>query len=316
MQGRIATAMDSSFHGISAGGFEKGRGLLKRLCIAILILSFFLGCQAQSVLVKPALEEEGELVVYVLPLQQEAQPLAFTLEAISAVKEEGGSYPLTLSLAEMRGGGLQRQRFLASGNLPPGKYAGLSFKIKNASLMGEEGPAALLVPEEPVTIGFPFHVARRKALLLSLALDYRKSVGEGYRFSPVFSIFVPDRPPIGVLGYTANSGSNNITVFDKKAGQVVGVIATGRGPSGIALDPRSRRAYVTLAEDDTIDVVDAEAWEVISNVTTPNRGSSAGTGAFAGWLDPSHRQLRFRHGERRRYRLPDRDETDPCGDGS
>jgi YVTN family beta-propeller protein len=230
------------------------------------MLAIFSGCQAKSVLVKPALEEDGELVVYLRPLPQEAEPLAFILEGISAVKEEGGSYPLTLSLAEMRGGKPQRQRFLASGNLPPGKYAGLSFKVRNASLKGEEGPAALLVPEEAVTTGFPFRVAKRKALLLSLALDYRKSVGEGYRFSPAFSIFVPDRPPVGLLGYAANSGSNNITVFDKKEGQVVGVIATGRGPRGIALDRRSRKGYVTLAEDDTIEVIDAEAWEVISHL--------------------------------------------------
>ena len=115
-------------------------------------------------------------------------------------------------------------------------------------------------------IGFPFHVARRKALLLSLALDYRKSVGKGFRFSPALSIFVPDRPPAGLLGYAANSGSNNITVFDKKEGQVVGVIATGRGPRGIALDRRSRKGYVTLAEDDTIEVVDLDAWDVVSRL--------------------------------------------------
>ena len=239
---------------------------MKRHWVAILLLAIFSGCQAQSVLVKPSLEEEGELVVYVRPLPQEAEPLTFTLEAISAVKEEGGIYPLTLSLAEMRGGRLQRQRFLASGDLPPGQYAGLSFKIKNATLKGEEGPAALLVPAEPVTIGFPFHIAKRKALLLSLAFDYRKSVGEGYRFSPAFSIYVPDRPPIGLLGYAANFGSNHITVFDKKEGQVVGVIATGRGPRGIALDQRSRKGYLTLAEDDTIEVVDADAWEIVSRL--------------------------------------------------
>jgi YVTN family beta-propeller protein len=229
-------------------------------------MAIFSGCQAKSVLVKPALEEEGELVVYLRPLPQEAEPLAFILEGISAEKEEGGSYPLTLSLTEIRGEKPQRQRFLASADLPPGKYAGLSFKIKTAAIKGEEGPSVLLVPEQPVAIAFPFQVARRKALLLSLAFDYRKSVGGRYRFSPVFSIFVPDRPPVGLLGYAANSGSNNITVFDKKEGQVVGVIATGRGPRGIALDRRSRRAYITLADDDTIEVVDADAWDVVSRL--------------------------------------------------
>lgn len=239
---------------------------MKRFWVAILLLAIFSGCQAQSVLVKPALEEEGELVVYLRSLPQEAEPLAFIMEGISAEREEGGSYPLTLSLTDIRGEKPQRQRFLASGDLPPGKYAGLSFKIKNAAIKGEEGLSALLVPEQPVTIAFPFQVAKRKALLLFLALDYRESIGGGFRFSPAFSIFAPDRPPVGLLGYAANSGSNNITVFDKKERQVVGVIATGRGPRGIALDRRSRKAYVTLAEDDTIEVVDGDAWEVVNHL--------------------------------------------------
>ena len=128
-----------------------GRGLLKRLCvpILILILSLLLGCQAHSVLVKPALEEEGELVVYLRPLPQEAEPLAFILEGISAERDEGGSYPLTLSLTEIRGEKPQRQRFLASADLPPGKYSGLSFKIKNASLKGKKGPQPSLYRKNP-----------------------------------------------------------------------------------------------------------------------------------------------------------------------
>jgi YVTN family beta-propeller protein len=247
-------------------GSGEGVGLLKCLCVVILMLAIFSGCQSKSVLVKPALEEEGELVVYLRPLPQESESLVFILDGISAEKEEGGSYPLSLSLKEVRGEKPQRQRFLASSDLSPGKYAGLSFKIKNAAIKGEEGLSVLLVPEQSVTIAFPFQVVKRKALLLSLALDYRKSVEGGYRFSPSFSIFVPDRPPVGLLGYAANTGSNNITVFDKKEGQVVGVIATGRGPRGIALNPRLRRAYVTLAEDDTIEVVDADAWDVVNRL--------------------------------------------------
>ncbi len=227
--------------------------------------SFFFGCQPKSVLLKPALDEEGELLVYLQPLSQEAERLTFSLEGISAEKEGGGSYPFTLSLADIQGGKIKRQRFLASCVLPPGEYTGLSFKVGNALLQGEEGPAALLVPEEPITIGFPFRVNKRKASLLSLELDYRKSIGDGYHFSPAFSIFIPDRPPIGLLGYAANFDSNNITVFDKRARQVIGVIATGRGPMGIALDRRLRRVYVALEEDDAIEVIDAEAGEVTNH---------------------------------------------------
>lgn len=239
---------------------------MKRLFVALFLGAFFAGCQAKSILVRPVLEEEGELLVYLQPLPQEAEPLSFTLEGISAVRKDGGAYPLSLSLADVRGEGVRRQRFLASGVLPPGEYAGLSFAIKNAFLRGEEGPAAVLFPKEPVTIGFSFRVDKRKASLLCLDLNARKSVGGGFGFSPAFSIFVPDRPPIGLLGYAANSGSNNVTVFDKKARQVVGVIATGRGPMGLALDRRTRRVYVPLAGDDTIEVIDAEAGEIINHV--------------------------------------------------
>ncbi len=229
-------------------------------------MTLFSACQAKPVLVKPVLEEEGELLVYLQPVPQSAERLTFSLESVAAEKEGGGSYPLALSLADIGGGAVKRQRFLASGVLPPGEYTGLSFKVRSASLRGEEGPTALLLPGEPVTIGFAFRVHKRKSSLLALELDYRKAVAEGYRFVPAFAVFVPDRPPIGLLGYAANFGSNNITVFDKRARQAVGVIATGRGPMGIALDQRLRKGYVALEEDDAVDVVDAEAGEVTNHL--------------------------------------------------
>ena len=243
-----------------------GAGQLKHLCVALLAVSLFSACQAKPVFLRPALEEDGELVVYLQPVPQQADRLTFSLEAVSAEKEGGGSYPVTVSLADIAGGQVKRQRFLASGVLPPGDYTGLSFKVRSASLRGEEGSTALLVPEGPVTIGFAFRVQKRKSSLLSVELDFNKAVADGYRFVPAFSIFVPDRPPIGLLGYAANFGSNNITVFDKRARQAVGVIATGRGPRGIALDRRLRRGYVVLEEDDAIDVIDADAGEVTNRL--------------------------------------------------
>lgn len=245
---------------------SRARDLLKRALVALFLGALFTGCQAKSALVRPVLEEEGELLVYLQAVPQEAELLTFILEGISAVKVEGGPHPLSLSVAEIRRGSVPRQRFLASGVLPPGEYAGLTFTVRSASLRGEEGPASLVVPEGRVTVGFPFRIDRGKAFLLCLALDYKKAVGAGYRFSPAFSIFVPDRPPVSLLGYVANFDSNNVTVFDKKERSVIRVIATGRGPWGIALDPRSRRAYVALAEDDAVEVIDAEAGEIIHQV--------------------------------------------------
>ncbi len=244
---------------------EEG-GRLKPLFVALLMASLVSGCQAKSALLRPALEEEGELLVYLQPPPSEADRLTFSLQGIAAEKEGGGSYPFVLSLPEIDGAKIRRQRFIASAILPPGEYRGLSFKVGSATLRGEEGPTALLLPDEPLTIAFTFRVQKRKSLLLSLQLDYKKAVAGGFRFSPAFSIFVPDRPPIGLLGYAANSGANNITVFDKRARQAVGVIATGRGPMGIALDRKLRRGYVALEEDDAVELIDADAGEVTNRL--------------------------------------------------
>ena len=236
------------------------------LWVAILAAALLSGCTAQSALVRPVLEEDGELLVYLQPLPQEAELLNFSLEEIAAVTDGGEARPLRLLTQEIQGSGVRRQRFLASGILPPGQYDGLSFKVKTAFLRGEEGPSALLASEEPVTIGFPFRIHKRKAALLCLDLSYKKSVEGGFRFSPGFSIFVPPPPPIGVVGYAANTRSNNITVFDRMEREVVGVIATGMGPRGIAMGRHSRRAYVVLAEDDAVEVIDTEAGEITDRI--------------------------------------------------
>jgi YVTN family beta-propeller protein len=77
---------------------------------------------------------------------------------------------------------------------------------------------------------------------------------------------IPARPIPGLTGYVSNSGSNNITVFDKKLNKVLAIIVTGRGPAGMALDQRQGRAYVALAGDDAIELVDVLSGEVINRL--------------------------------------------------
>jgi YVTN family beta-propeller protein len=239
---------------------------LKGLIISVLSFLFFLGCQAQSVYLKPALEEEGEVFLYARPFPQEADRLRFRLEGISALKDDGSTIPLSVPLSELKGSEMKRQRLIASGELPPGPYLGLSFRVKEAFLKGEEGEAALLVPDGPVRIDFPFQIRKKKASLLSLALNYGESIVSGFSFSPAFSISVPDRPISGLVGYVSNAGSNTVTVFDKKRMEVVGVIATGRGPKGVALDERSGRAYVAVSGEDAVEVIDVLSADIIARI--------------------------------------------------
>jgi YVTN family beta-propeller protein len=238
----------------------------KNLIIISLFLLILVGCQAAISTVRPPLEEEGEIYLYLQPLPQEANRLRFTVEKVSAVSSDGREFALDVYVQELKGPDMKRQRLLASGRLPPGSYSGLSFQVKNAILKVEEGEATLRSPEEPVKIDFPFNVARKKAYLISARFKYPESIIGGFSFSPAFSMFIPGKPLSNLVGYVTNSSSSNVTVFDKQAGLAVAIIATGRKPMGMALDQRLRRAYVALSGDDAIDIVDVTSEDVIDRI--------------------------------------------------
>jgi YVTN family beta-propeller protein len=171
-----------------------------------------------------------------------------------------------VSLTEVRGRDLKRQRLLAVGFLPAGEYAGFLLRIADASLKGEAGASALLVPEAATKIDFPFNVVRRQGRVIATLLKYAESVNSGFGFSPAFSMFFPDRPPTNLVGLISNRGSDDITVFNKKSLQVYDVIVTGRGPAGMALDQRGRKAYVALSGEDGIEVIDVVAGNVSDRI--------------------------------------------------
>lgn len=229
---------------------------MTRYVTIVWVLFLAAGCTALSSLVKPALEDEGEVFVYFEPFPQEAGKLKFAVDRLSLVAADGSEFPLALTMTDLQSSTAGRQRLLAAGRVTPGQYSGLSCGVVKAALKQEEGDAALLVPEEPVKVPLTFEIGRRKAVVLSLSLRYRESIQTGFRFTPQFSLFIPGMPVSGLVGYAVNEGGNSVTVFDKKSGQVSAILATGRGPEAIALDPKAKLAYLSLGEEDAVEVVD------------------------------------------------------------
>jgi len=248
--------------------------MLKFLFLLVVLVTVC-GCEMKSALLKHELplQDEGEAFLYVRPFPQEAERLKFNLDQISAMKSDGTKYSLFLALTELDGSVMNRQMSLASGHLPPGSYTGLSIKVSKASLKGEEGEAALLVPDEPVKINFPFTITAKKAIVISMSFRYSESIREEVKFVPFFSLAIPGRFPITLAGYVTNYGSHSITVFDKRSGLVASVIETGSGPSGIVLNKTSRKAFVALTEEDSIDVIDIDSESSIGRVRL-NKGDS------------------------------------------
>lgn len=217
-----------------------------------------------ALLVAPAVAAaEGGVHLYLQPLPPDAARLTFAIASASAVTEGGAEYPLALNLKVAGPVEASRQRLLASGRLPAGRYAGFVFKVARAALKSERGEVTLVVPDQPVRTDFPFSVTDRDTPLLWLDLRYQDSLTEGYDFSPVFSVRTPPRPVADHAGFVANSGSNTITIFDKSLAQAVGVIDACAGPSGMALDRRRLRLYVACSRDGEILSIDVAAAEII-----------------------------------------------------
>lgn len=237
-----------------------------RLLYALCVLFILAGCQAAISRLKPPLEEEGEIYLYIQPYPQEAERLRLTLDGVSAVSGDGREFPLEMSLREIKASDVRRQRLLASGRVPPGSYIGFSFKVKKATLKGEEGEVDLLIPETPVRNDFSFNVGRKRGYVIWLAFKYKESVQTGFSFTPAFSMSIPAKPIVSLAGYVSHTGSSNVALYDKKLGQVVGVIPVGKGPAGMALNQGARKAYVANSGDDEIEVIDVIGNEITSRI--------------------------------------------------
>ena len=232
----------------------------------LLVLLILYGCQTVAVKTVPVLEDEGEVFVYLQPSTHEVDRLSFSLTGLAALREDGAQFPMSLAMNEFIGKDMTRQRLIAAGRLPAGRYSGFLVTIKGAALKAERGEVRLIVPETPQKRDFPFKVEKKRALIITLALKYAESRPNEFTFDPMFFIASPSRPLAEVLGYVANTGRNTITVFDKMHLQATGVIATGGAPRGIALDPRLRRAYVVLSDEDIVEVLDLNDQSVIARV--------------------------------------------------
>lgn len=170
---------------------------------------------------------------------------------------EGAKIPLTLVLTRTEAQDGRRQRLVAFGELAPGAYQGLLIETRAVSSEGEDPKADPQAPGGSIRIDAPFHVGRKRGTVLWLL------PGEG---AAPFSLVEPPATLAPLLGYVSNTGSNNVTVFDKRSGLAAGLIPTGRGPKGMALDPSAGRLYVALSGESAIQIVDVLSSTVIGKI--------------------------------------------------
>lgn len=69
--------------------------------------------------------------------------------------------------------------------------------------------------------------------------------------------------------YVANSGSGSVSVIDVGTNGVVGTVAVGGGPRGVAITPDGRFAYVTNEGEGTVSVIDTASKAVVGTIPLP-----------------------------------------------
>jgi YVTN family beta-propeller protein len=216
------------------------RSLLLFLCVVLA------GCQAGLTPPRGRLESEGGLYVYLQPPRAAVDVRPMTIDDVTAVGRDGASVPLRVVLRDSDLRKLSRQRLLAAAAVPAGDYTALVLRTRPPGTPREQATST--------TVPVAFSVRRREAEVIAVVPP------------PGVSAYVPERPTVGRLGFVSNSGSDDVTVFDKHSRQVVDVMATGRRPAGMALDQRGRRLYVALAEEDAVEVLDVMAGHAADRV--------------------------------------------------
>jgi YVTN family beta-propeller protein len=239
----------------------------KPVLMVVWLMLLTAGCIPRPVVYRPALQNEGEALVYLQPLPQQTERLRFSLTAVFAVGEDGTRYPLEPSFTQISGSAfIGRQKRMAWAVLPPGVYSAIALQIGEALLLGENGESPLLVPDAPVSAKLRFEIVRKEALALFLTLTSTGLSADGAVFKPDFALSAAGRELTSLTGMVSHPEANLISIFNKKSMQVVGAVATAQGPAGVVIDRRSRRAYVACREDDLIEEIDLLEGRVVGDV--------------------------------------------------
>jgi len=236
------------------------------LILFLFVLLFLCSCAAP--VTKQVVTPVNPFTLFLQPLPQEAHRLSFSIAEIVALNSDGQEFSLSSGALILAADNLigQQKRLLTT-TLPPGRYSGLRLMLTNASLQGEAGVIDLLPPAEPIHVKHPFTVHNKQAQTLFLSLSADRLVTDGAFFTPQFSLWKPERMLANLKGFVSNSGSQNLTVFNKRTALVTDTILVGKTPKDLALDQRRSWLYVALAGEDMVAVVDVESGDILGRVS-------------------------------------------------
>ncbi len=240
--------------------------------IAVLLLTA--GCQ--SIISSKSPVPRGQVNFYLSTTSGSSANIIFTLEKIEAENKnrewitvfEGKKEINSINLAG-------RQVFLSEIHLDTGKYERMKFKVTEASIVrvGKKLTLALPSKGEEAVLPLEFQIYRNKSSSLFLYWDPDKSIENKYLFMPLFSLKPQKMEIKSLILYVTNTGSNSVTVINRQNDHVVGTIAVGKAPMGIAGSPSGDTIYVANSGSNTISIIDT-SHHLVTDTIPVNFGTS------------------------------------------
>jgi YVTN family beta-propeller protein len=213
--------------------------------------------------------------------------ITFTISGMSFLTNQGEWIDVALERRIDSAELTEQQLKLSEFYLPAGRYERMKWTVSEAKVKraGKTFSLAVAAPGEEDVLDIEFVVFRRESLTLFVDWDLEASVADKYLFQPRITARKQGIEITRLLIYVTNSGSDCVTVIDRQQDWVVGTIAVGRSPMGVATSPDQTKVYVANSGSNSISVIDKAAMRVIKTIS--NFGYSPAELAFSGdgrWL--------------------------------
>jgi len=212
--------------------------------------------------------DEGQVFIYLSTPHKPSTEVTFSTSALSFKDEEGLWTEVSLE-REVRSSDLSEgQLKLEELFLPAGKYNQMRWHFREAKVTrgNKRFSLALPEPEETWDLNLEFEVFPQESLTLFVTWDPDTSILNEFMFRPKMSARKQGMEIKRILAYVTNGGSDALTVIDKQSDRVVGSIAVGRVPKGVAVNGDGTRVYVANSGSKTISVVDTVAGRVTKTI--------------------------------------------------
>jgi len=256
------------------------RNLCRRLVVFFLIF-LFASCALKPGIKEPRYSNEGQVFVYLSSSQEPSMDITFVISGMSFMNRDGIWFDVPMKPRTVNSIKLSRNQIkLREFYLPEGKYKKLKLIVTEASLKRDNKKRSLALPQAvdnqliygELLVDIDFNVFYRESLCLFVDWDINRSIVDKYLFQPGLVAKPQGLEIKNILAYVSNEGSNCVTIIDRQEDLVVGTIAVGEAPRGIAASSDGTRIYVANSRSNSISVIDTSVNRV--SATIDNLGYS------------------------------------------